>query len=83
MGCTDPYGSVSCTAVDRQSVFAACHQYIPECKPPFLLSLNGEWNVGGWLVEVCIEELQVLLSMGPDDKGIVHIPQPEAGLKWG
>ena len=30
-----------------------------------------------------MEELQALLSMGPDDKGIVHIPQPEAGLKWG
>ena len=30
-----------------------------------------------------MEGLQVLLSMGPDDEGIIHVPQPEAGLEWG
>ena len=40
-----------------------------------------ELYVAGQLVEVCIEGLQVLLSVGTDEEGIVRIPQPEAGLK--
>ena len=66
-----------------QLVSAACHQDVQECKSPLFFLLNCELNVHRHLVEVCVEGLQVLLSMRPDDEGIVHIPQPEAGLEWG
>ena len=66
-----------------QLVFPVCHQDIQECEPPFFLFLNCELDVGGHLVEVCVKGLQVPFSMGPDDEGIVNIPQPEAGLDWG
>ena len=51
-----------------------------QCKPPFFLFLNCELDVGGHLVEVCMEGLQVPFSMGPDDEGIVNIRQPESGV---
>ena len=51
-----------------QLAFAVCHQDIQECKPPLFLFLNCELNVGGHLIEVCMEELQVPLSMGPDNE---------------
>ena len=66
-----------------QSVVAACHQDIQECEPPLFLFLNCELHVSEDLVEACVERLQAVLSMGPDDEGIIHIPQPEAELEWG
>ena len=57
-------------------VFAACHQHIQEGQSPFFLPVDGELYVGGQLVQVCVEQLQLLLSMWPDDKGIIHISQP-------
>ena len=49
-----------------------CHRDIQECKSPLFFLLNCV-NVGGQLVEVCVEGLQVLLSMRTDDEGVIYI----------
>ena len=49
-----------------------CHHDIQESKSPLFFLLNC-FNVGGHLVEVCVEGLQVLLSMKPDDEGVICI----------
>ena len=55
-----------------QLVLAACHHDIQECRSPLLFLLNCV-NVGGLLVEVYMEGLQVLLSIRPDDEGVICI----------
>ena len=50
-----------------QLVSTVCYQDIQECQSSLFFLLNCEFNVCKHLVEVCMEGLQVLLSMEPDD----------------
>ena len=68
-GCTGPCGSVSCTLQSTAGLYS--------------VSPGVNWMLADiWLR--CVKGLQVPFSMGPDNEGIVNIPQPEtAGLEWG
>ena len=71
------------TAVDSWSLLRVTRTSRNASLPSSTFSIVNWMLVDRHLVEVCMEGLQFLFSMGPDDKGIVNIPQPEAGLEWG
>ena len=71
-GCTDPFGLFPVHRSEFIASLGWCHHDIQECKSRLFFLLNCV-NVGGHLVEVCVEGLQVLLSMKPDDEGVICI----------
>ena len=43
---------------------------------------HGEFDVGVLIVEVLKEVVQLLLTVLPNDEGVVNVSEPEFGLMW-
>ena len=60
-----------------------CHQNIQKRKSPFLLHFHRELDGWSYGVEVVQEIVKILSIVGPQNKGVVDISQPDIWLRVG